>query len=241
MPGTAFEGADRTLLYLLVFVLFAGFAMDSAGAALLLLTWTLAMVGVAVYTAIHVDTLGASGLRTAFAEGRLLYPAGYVNATAAQWMMAAWPAALLARSERLHPALRGVLAAGAVILAALALLSLSRGATIASAVVLVLVFLLVPRRLRTFAYIIPILLGLAVCVPVLLRVGDRLEHGAFFASTVTSAESAIHEAVLVTFAAAIVVGLVTAAAAVYERSGSFSAGSAPRRPAAARLRSRRSW
>jgi O-Antigen ligase len=223
VPGTAFEGADRTLLYLLVFVLFAGFAMDSAAAALLLLTWTLAMVGVAVYTGIHLDTLGASGLRSAFAEGRLLYPAGYVNATAAQWMMAAWPAALLARSERLHPALRGVLAAGAVILAAVALLSLSRGATLASAVVLVLVFLLVPRRLRTFAYLIPILLGLAACVPVLLRVGDRLEHGAFTPSAVASAQSALHEALLVTLAAAIVVGLVTAGAAVYERSNSFSA------------------
>jgi O-antigen ligase len=223
VPGTAFEGADRTLLYLLVFVLFAGFAIDSEGAALLLLTWTLAMVGVAVYTGIHLDTLGASGLRTEFAEGRLLYPAGYVNATAGQWMMAAWPAALLARSERLHPALRGVLAGGAVILAAVALLSLSRGATLASAAVLVLVFALVPRRLRTFAYIIPILLGLAACVPVLLRVGDRLEHGAFRSSAVASAQSALHEALLVTLAAAIVVGLVTAGAAVYERSASFSA------------------
>ncbi len=65
--------------------------------------------------------------------------------------MAFWPALLLARSERLPWALRGLLAGGAVLLAEVALLSQSRGSLYATPVMLVLVFALLPGRMRTFA------------------------------------------------------------------------------------------
>ncbi len=45
VPGDAWEGANRTLLYLLVFALFACWAQRGATAALLLCAWTLAMSG----------------------------------------------------------------------------------------------------------------------------------------------------------------------------------------------------
>jgi O-antigen ligase len=221
-PGIAFEGADRTLLYLLVFALFAGFGLRGAGAAILLCAWTLAIVGVAASVAVHLNGLDAAGLSAAFPGGRLVYPAGYVNAAAAQWTMAAFPAVLLARSERLHPALRGVLAAGAVILAALALLSLSRGATIASAILLVLVLAFVPRRLRTFAVLVPVLLGVGACTPLLLRVGDRLEGGVLTPAAFHSAQSALQTATLSTLAAAVIVGLAVGVAAAFEQSRRFS-------------------
>jgi tetratricopeptide (TPR) repeat protein len=221
-PGTAFEGADRTLLYLLVFALFAGFRLQGAAAALLLCAWTLAIVGVAVSVLLHLNGLGAAGLSAAFPGGRLVYPAGYVNAAAAQWMIAAWPAALLARSERLHPALRGLLAAGAVLLTAIALLSLSRGATIASAIVLVLVFVFVPRRLRTFAVLVPITLGIAASAPALLRVGDRLEGGLATAAALHGAQSALHAATVTTVVAALLVGLAVGVAATFEERTHFS-------------------
>ena len=44
VPGDAWEGANRTLLYLLVFALFACWRQRGASAALLLGAWTLAMV-----------------------------------------------------------------------------------------------------------------------------------------------------------------------------------------------------
>ena len=44
VPGDAWEGADRTLLYLLVFALFACWRQRGAGAALLLGAWTLALI-----------------------------------------------------------------------------------------------------------------------------------------------------------------------------------------------------
>ena len=42
--------------------------------------------------------------------GRLVYPTGYANANAALWLIAAWPALLLARSRRVAWALRGAFA-----------------------------------------------------------------------------------------------------------------------------------
>jgi O-antigen ligase len=221
-PGSAFEGADRSLLYLLVFALFACFSLRGAGAALLLVVWTFAMVGVAVYAALHLAGLGATDLHAAFPGGRLVYPGGYVNATAAQWMMAAWPAVLLARSERLHPALRGLLAASAVVLTALALLSLSRGALIATAVLIVLVFAFVPRRVRTFAVMVPLALGVAASTPALLRVGERLEGGVPAPAALATAHAALHTAMATTLAAALVVGLAVMAGAAFEASPRFS-------------------
>ena len=49
VPGDAWEGANRTLLYLLVFALFACWAQAGVTAALLLCGWVLAMVGVGLF------------------------------------------------------------------------------------------------------------------------------------------------------------------------------------------------
>ncbi len=222
-PGAAFEGAARTLLYLIVFMIFATFPLRSRGAALLVTAWVLAITGVGVFVLIHLDGLGASALGEAFSGGRLIYPAGYVNAAAAQWMIAAWPAALLVRSERLPAALRGVLAGAAVLLSSVALLSQSRGATIASAVVLVLVFALLPRRLRTFAVIVPVLLGVAASARPIVKADEHLENGVGTPALLHSAQSALQEATLITLVAAVVVGLVVGLAAAYEGRALLSA------------------
>jgi tetratricopeptide (TPR) repeat protein len=208
VPGDAWEGANRTLLYLLVFVLFAAWPQRGPTAALLLTAWTLALIGLAAYTAVRLDTGSTSSL---FLGTRLVYPTGYPNANAAQWLMACWPALLLARSEQLWWWLRGVLAGGSVLLAAVALLSQSRGSVYATPVMLVLVFALVPRRVRTFVVLLPVAAGFGAIVPTLLRAGDRLEHGGAGA-----ARAALHSATVATFAAAGAVGLVVAAGAALE-------------------------
>ncbi len=90
VPGDAWEGANRTLLYLLVFALFACWAQTGATAALLVCAWTVALTGVALFTVLHVDAAAghAARLLALLPGGRLVYPAGYVNANAAQWLMA---------------------------------------------------------------------------------------------------------------------------------------------------------
>jgi hypothetical protein len=221
VPGDAWEGADRTLLYLLVFALFACWPQHGRSAALLLVGWTLAIAGLAVFAALHVDAATGASLQALLPDGRLVYPAGYANANAAQWLMAFWPALLLARSERLPWGLRGVLAGAAVLLAEVALLSQSRGSLYATPVMLALVFVLLPGRARTFALLAPVAAGIAAAAPAVLHVGNHLRGGAVVADTV-------HGAALATFAAALAVGLVVAAGAAIESRRALAASSCRR-------------
>ncbi len=207
VPGDAWEGANRTLLYLLVFALFALWPQKGASAALLLVGWTLAMIGLGAYVVLHVDS--RAGLAWFADEGRLSYPAGYQNASAATWMMAIWPALLLASERRLAWWLRGLLAGGVVLLALLSLLSLSRGSLYATPVMLILVFALLPNRLRTFAVLIPIGVAIAAVAPAVLRVGDRVQDGG-------DALAALHVATARMFVAALIAGAIVAAGAALE-------------------------
>jgi hypothetical protein len=208
-PAEAWEGANRTLLYLLVFALFSLWPRRGASAALLLGLWTLALIGLATYVALRLDFAGGKSFEALFSGERLAYPVGYPNATAAQWLMAFWPALLLARGASLPWALRGLLAGGAVVLADVALFSLSRGSLYATPVMIVLVFALVPERLRTFATAVPVALGIGATAPLVLQVGDHIRAG-------QSAHTATHTAVLAMFAAALLVGLLVAGGAAFE-------------------------
>ena len=144
-----------------------------------------------------------------------MYPSGYANANAAQWLMAFWPAVLLARGPRLPWALRGLLAGGAVLLAEVALLSQSRGSLYATPVMLVLVFALLPGRTRTFALLVPVALGIAAAAPAVLRVGDHLHAG-------QATPAAVHGAVSAMFLAAVAVGLAVALGAALETRRTYS-------------------
>jgi tetratricopeptide (TPR) repeat protein len=216
VPGDAWEGANRTLLYLMVFALFALWRQRGTSAALLLGAWTLAMIGLAAFVVLHVNAASSASLQSLLPGGRLDYPTGYPNANAAQWLMAFWPAVLLARSGRLPWALRGLLAGGAVLLAEVALLSQSRGSLYATPVMLVLVFALLPGRVRTFAVLVPVAVGIGLAAPAALRVGDHLRNGVVEPAT-------MHSATVAMFVAALVVGLVVAAGAALEHRGSLSA------------------
>ncbi len=211
--GDAWEGANRTLLYLCVFALFALWPMRGTGAALLLGAWTLAMTVLAVFVLLHVD--GASHLSTLFGEGRLRYPGDYENASAATWAMVAWPALLLSSSDRIPPAARGVFAGGAVLLSGLALFSLSRGSLYSTPVMLVLVFALLPGRLRTFVTLLPVLAGVGLVTPAVPRVGDRLLHGG-------DAGAAMHTATTELLLASLLVALLVGAAAAIEGRATLS-------------------
>ena len=215
VPGDAWEGANRTLLYLLVFALFACWRQQASSAALLLAAWTLAIIGLAVFVVLHLDGASSTSLQSLLPEARLVYPNGYANADAAQWMMAFWPALLLTRSGRLPSVLRGLLAGGAVLLAELALLSLSRGALYATPVMLVLVFALLPGRARTFAVLVPVIAGIAFATPAVLRVSDHLQKGQVVPAT-------LHAAIATVLAASVAVGLLVVLVASIESRRVFS-------------------
>jgi hypothetical protein len=208
-PGDAFEGADRTLLYLLVFALFAWWPQRGTTAAAVLVIWVLCIAGLALFVLLHLGGASRATLAQAIPGGRLEYPSGYPNASAAEWLMAFWPALLLARERRLPWALRGLLAGSAVLLAEVALLSQSRGSLYATPITAALVFALLPGRTRTFALLVPVAAGIAAAAPAVLRVGDHLQAG-------EAVPSRVHDASTATLLAALVVTLLVAGGAALE-------------------------
>jgi tetratricopeptide (TPR) repeat protein len=227
VPGDAWEGANRTLLYLLVFALFACCRQRGVSAALLLAVWVVAMIVLAAFVALHISTASGRQLATMLPFGRLAYPTGYANANAALWLIAAWPSLLLARSRRLVWAARGLLAGGAVLLAEVALLSQSRGAFYATPLMLVLAFAFLPGRARTFVVLLPAAGAIAAAAPAVLRVGNHLAQNSVVPSH-------LHHAVAAIFISAAAAGAVVAAGAIVEQHSLVSArGSARLRTAAA--------
>jgi tetratricopeptide (TPR) repeat protein len=205
--GVALEGADRTLLYLAAFLLFALWPQRPATAAWVLGLWTFGIGAIAVITLVRVGAVADPS--TLFAGDRLIEPVGYVNAEAAMWLMAFWPAVTLAASGRVPWLARGVAAALAVVLLDVALLSQSRGSILTLPVCAVLLVAVVPGRLRTIAVLIPVLGAAAAALPKVLDMGDALDgHDP---GTVLDAASTVTATVLLlAVAAGTVVALVAA-------------------------------
>jgi len=207
--GTAWDGANRTLLYLVVYALFALWPQRPAGAGVVLGAYTLGIAGLALGTAIGVTGADAS-VDKLFYFGRLVDPTGYTNATACLFLMAVFPAAALSSSRRVPWPVRGLCAGAAVLLCDIALLCASRGAAIAFPLVVVLWFALFPDRVRRLAFSIPIAIGLAFSAPAMVRAGDKL-----YARAIPHAVLAhpVRGALVATVVVAIVVTVIAAAEA----------------------------
>src|SRR5919112_1689420 len=147
-PGPAWDAANRSLLYLILFALFSRATTGRLTRRLILGAWTLSLIVLAVVVLLKLP--GVLNAPVALFAPGLEQPLGYSNANAALWLMAMWPAVTLASSFGITPWLRGVFAAGVVILAETSLLSESRGSVVAAGVVLGVLFAVVPRRVRTF-------------------------------------------------------------------------------------------
>jgi O-antigen ligase/polysaccharide polymerase Wzy-like membrane protein/tetratricopeptide repeat protein len=205
--GVALEGADRTLLYLVAFLLFALWPQRPATAAWVLGLWTFGIGAIAVVTLVRVGAVADP--QTLFDGDRLTEPVGYANAEAAMWLMALWPAVTLAAGKRVPWPVRGIAAAVAVVLLDVALLSQSRGSILALPVCAVLLVAIVPGRLRTIAVLIPVLGAAAAALPKVLDVGDAL-NGTDPGAAVDAAGAVTSTVLLLALAAGAVVALVAA-------------------------------
>lgn len=140
--GIAWDGANRTLLYLLVFSLFAWRPISSRlGFGLL------GAYAVAVALAGSVALVRASNVNATFVAGRFAAPISYPNANAAAFLMAGLPALVVGSRRGVHPVLRAAALAAAGVLAELALLCQSRASVVALPLALLATLALVPRRL----------------------------------------------------------------------------------------------
>src|SRR4051794_702610 len=214
-PGPAWDAANRALLYLVLFALFSRATRRRLTRRVVMGAWTLAITGLAVVVLLKLPAVLDADV-TLFAPG-LEQPLGYSNANAALWLMALWPALTLAASFGITPWLRGVFAAGVVILAETSLLSESRGSLVAVGVVLVVLFAVVPRRVRTFLTLVPPSIAIAATTPHTLHIANLVgDH--------PSATPQLGDVAAPVLIAAILAGVVVAVAGELEDRRPLSEG-----------------
>ncbi len=146
-PGTAWDGANRTLLYLAAFCLFALWPMSGRGATVLIGAFGLALAGIGLVELLRVNAADQAG--TFFIDARLAEPTGYMNANAALWTLGLLACLHLVSRRDVHAGIRGLALGSAGLLGALALMAQSRGWLIALPLALVIHLALMPGRLRT--------------------------------------------------------------------------------------------
>ncbi len=145
-PGSALQGANRTLLYLLLFTLLVilPWTPEAALGAVLLFVLGVGAVGLVILTRLatgdHVEQL--------VVQGRLIAPTGYFNSSAALFLMVALLGVALAARRELPVVLRGTLIAVSGAALQLCVLGQSRGWLFTLPLVLLVVLALVPDRLR---------------------------------------------------------------------------------------------
>jgi O-Antigen ligase len=143
--GDAWDGANRTLLYLAVFTLFALVPWRPTEAALFLAAFAIATAVAGMWSV--ADALSGSD-HGAFVDGRLAGPVGYENASAALFLAAFWPAVMLAARPGLPGPARGVLLAASGVLLELVVLCQSRGSLLAAGAALIVALAITRERRR---------------------------------------------------------------------------------------------
>ena len=187
-PGTAWDGANRTLLYLAAFCLFALWPMDGRGATILIGAFGLALAGIGLVELLRVNAADQAG--TFFIDARLAEPTGYMNANAALWTLGLLACLHLVSRRDVHAGIRGLALGSAGLLGALALMAQSRGWLIALPLALLIHLALMPGRLRTLVSTLAVAAGVfAVSGPV-VAVHDEFDL-ARFDSLVADATRAI--------------------------------------------------
>ncbi len=136
---------------------------------------TLGVLGVAAYDLAKM--LGGNG-QSMFGGSRLLEPLGYVNGLGGFFLLGFWPLAAAAERAR-SEALAGLAAAAATLLAALVVLTDSRGTVFAFAASACLMLLLMPGRNRRAWLLLAVLAGLALAWNPLTDVTQTLPPGHF--------------------------------------------------------------
>ena len=143
--GDAWNGADRMLLYLVVFTLFLVLRWRTAAATIVLSAYVSSAAAIAVLGLVRAS----SGRADLFLDGRLSYPTGYPNANAAFFLSAFWVALVLATRRSVPIPLRVAAAMAAALLPQVALLSQSRATLVAFPATALVLVVALPGRIRT--------------------------------------------------------------------------------------------
>lgn len=203
--GLALTGANRTLVYLVVFALIARRGWRAVDAAAWTVVWALVVAGVGVVELAHAaSSTGVSG----FTAGRFAVPIDYANANAALFVLAAWPLVALAQARAAPALLRALGLAGAGVATELALLAQSKGAALATAATLIVAVPVVPRRVRVGIPVVLVAAAIAAFNQPLLGVYTDLNGSHPSTAPVRSALLAVALSALCLFVAGLLAAYV---------------------------------
>jgi len=171
--GIAWDGANRTLLYFVVYALFVGLPWRRESIPVLIVGLSLAALGIGLADlARAVDDPAPY-----FIFGRYSAPAGYANAACAMYMFAFWPLAYAGARREVPALVRGALLACGTALVELAVLTQSRGSLFAVPLGMVAYLAIVPRRLRAALPLAVVALATLLARSRLLDVFDPVRVG----------------------------------------------------------------
>lgn len=144
--GSALEGANRTLVYALVFAV----ALRRRWSPREMLLWSGAWaVGVTAIGVVGlVEVARAGDVAASFEGGRLTTPIAYANANAALFVLASWPLTILAQLREAPPLVRGAALGAAGVALELGVLGQSKGAVLGGVATLGIFLLAAPGRMR---------------------------------------------------------------------------------------------
>lgn len=205
VKGDAWDGANRSALYLIVFALFALWRWTTLGKLLVVGGFALGVAGLGLWTL--VDASRAVDPSAAFADGNLIAPVRYRNGNAGLFLLAFWPALLLASRREVAPLLRPVFLAAAGVLLELAVLPQSRGAAVVFPLIVLAYFLIVPSRLRSLIFFLPVLGTVALAFRRLLDSSEGTAGAALAAGADLAAGTVLWSAAGLLVAGAVLVAL----------------------------------
>lgn len=177
VPADALDGANRTLVYWLVFTLFWGLGIGERVGALFVLGWGCAT---AVLGLVSLgEAARASTPAGHFVQGRLAGPISYPDGDAALFLSACLPLLVLASRRQVLPVARITAGSAAVVLINLAVLCQSRGSLFALPLSLLLYLAVARNRLRALFPLLLAAASVAPAVPALLHVYSAVvnDHG----------------------------------------------------------------
>jgi hypothetical protein len=145
-PGTALQGSNRALLYLLVFALMALIPWRPTTALAALVVFCLGIGVIALVLLLRLES--ADSVAGLFTSGRLVAPTGYFNSDAALFTICALTATSLGCRRELPALVRGLLIGAATAALQLAVLAQSRGWLFTLPLILVAAVIIVPGRGR---------------------------------------------------------------------------------------------
>jgi O-Antigen ligase/Tetratricopeptide repeat len=166
----ALTEGDRWILYALYLLVLVLLVADRGDAEVLLAATAAGVVGIAAYDVLRL--LGSDN-QELFSGTRLLEPLGYVNGLGGFFLLGFWPLAAVAERVR-QPALAGVCAGAATLLAALVVLTDSRGTLFAFAASALLLLVLLPGRNRRAWLLLFVVVGVALAWGPLTDVTEAL-------------------------------------------------------------------